>query len=136
MMAGLYVAAGVIPIVLYFLEVRKKSRSSGVAAQGAVEGVVEVADNGAVKKEDTQKPDRGKREGGSPFFVISSQDGFVTMSASVGPAVTPSEDIKLEPEVSVESSLLNTVWESQVLTSSDDGSPSFIIKAKASRDKL
>jgi len=130
MMAGLYIAAGVIPIVLYFLEVKKKSKSAqSQAPEGIIEDIEEVG-----KK--NQKIQAQKQAKSSSMFTISAEGGFVTMNTSVGTEAGFSEDIKFEPEVPLESSLLNTVWESQVLTSSDDGSPSFIIKAKASRDKL
>ncbi|MGC9174824.1 MAG: hypothetical protein ACP5GO_03120 [Thermoprotei archaeon] len=142
--SGLYVAAGIVPIIIYFVEIHRKSKlqlsrvdelGSSEPAQGKVqlskEGIIEGL--GELKKE--IKGEKEVRGEGVAMFTVSAQGNYVTMSASIPQADELPEGVTLEQSIGSESSQLSTVLEGGVIATMDDGSPSFIIRAKATRDR-
>ncbi len=143
--SGLYVAAGVVPIIIYFMEVHKKSKMPMAKIDGAesvepAQGKVVQLSKESIIEElgELKKEIRGEREAkgeGVAMFTVSAQGNYVTMSASIPQADDLPEGVTLEHGVGSESSQLSTVLEGGVVATMDDGSPSFIIRAKATRDR-
>lgn len=135
-MSAIYLMVGVIPIVIYFLEVRKRTaRAASLSTKaGDQAGTAEGAELGSASTETERRPAAKRQDRGSNNlgFTIRAEGGYVTV-ASVYPVAQPDE-VRIQSDFPSDSFRLNTVWESHEMTSSDDGTPSFVIKAKVTRD--
>lgn len=119
LMAGMYVVAGVVPIVIYMFELKRKSKVPTIE----------------VDAEEGLKTEAPRRLPGRSTISVSSSGAAVYFDGEDIPLVSMGTNVSVESLAAVESASLSPITEEQELLTSEDGRPSFIIRSRALREK-